>query len=86
VIGLTGSMGRAARVRGFDDVGVVDRLKVDRRMARLCGPSWRWTTSSGSAFVGHLDGVRPAGLMRRDAPPHAGGRGGPPQIRPDGGA
>jgi hypothetical protein len=45
VIGLTGSMGRAARVRGFD------RRSLEGRSTdgQVVWAEWRWTTSSGSA-------------------------------------
>jgi hypothetical protein len=67
-------------VDGFDDLGAVGALQVDRRDAEVVCPSWRWMTISGTPSRGHLDGVRVAQLMGCEAPPDTGLGGGVAQL------
>ena len=54
-------------------------------MPRLAWPSWRWMTIEWHAFVGHLDGVGVAQLVRREPPPNPGVGGELAELRADGG-
>jgi hypothetical protein len=42
---------------------------------------WRWMTISGNALAGHLDGMRVAQLVRREAAPDARLGGEPAELR-----
>jgi hypothetical protein len=61
-------------VDGLDDLGVVDPLEVDRRDAEVAVTELALDDDQRHAFVGHLDRVRVAQLMRRKPSPYAGGR------------
>src|SRR5215212_8730553 len=64
---------RAAGVDGVDDLGVVDALQIDRGDAEVGVAELALDDDQRHALAGHLDGVRVAQLVRREAPPHPGG-------------
>lgn len=57
---------------GVDDLGAVDALQVDRCDAQAGVPEPALDDDHRDALACHLDGVRVAELMRREAPPDAG--------------
>ena len=63
---------RAAGVDGVDDLGAVDALEVDRGDAEVGVSELALDDDQRDAFAGHLDGVRVAELVRREAPADAG--------------
>ena len=71
---------------GFDDLGVVDALQVDRRDAEVVVAELALDHDQRHAFARQLDGVRVPELVRREASAHAGRDGGPAQVRSGGGA
>jgi hypothetical protein len=77
--------GLAAGVDGLDDLGVVDALEVDRGDAEVAVAELALDDDERRALVSHLDGVGVAELMGREAPTHAGSRGGPTQAGARGG-
>jgi hypothetical protein len=78
--GVDGDHRRAAGADDVDDLGVVDALKLDRGDAEVAVAELALDDDQRDTLVGHLDGVRGAQLMRREAPPQAGGRGRPAQV------
>ena len=69
---VDGNHRRAAGVDGVDDLGVVDALEVDRGDAEVGVAELALDDDQRHALAGHLDGVRVAQLVRREASPHAG--------------
>src|SRR5688572_676543 len=69
---VDGDHGRAARVDGVDDLGVVDALEVDRGDAEVGVAELALDDDQRHALAGHLDGVRVPELVRREAAAHAG--------------
>jgi hypothetical protein len=57
---------------GVDDFGVVDALQVDRGNAEVGVSELSLDDHERHAFVGHLDGVGMAQLVRGDSAAHAG--------------
>src|SRR3954469_23031848 len=53
-------------------------------MPRLLWPSWRWMTISGTPSACHLDRVRVAELVWREAAAHTRRGGGAPELRAGG--
>jgi len=53
-----------------DDFGVIDALQVDGGDAEVGVPELALDDVQRDAFASHLDGVRVAQLMRREAPAH----------------
>jgi hypothetical protein len=68
---------RAGGIERVDDLGVAGALDLDGGDAE---PSWRVDDDQRHGFMGHLDRVRVAQLVWREAPPHAGDHGGPAQV------
>ena len=72
---------------GVDDVGVVDALEVGRGDAEVAVAELALDDKERDAFVGHLDGVGVAELVRRETSPDTGERcrrsplGIPPAVR-----
>src|SRR5215211_522994 len=62
----------AAGVDGVDDLGVVDALQIDRGDAEVGVAELALDDDQRQALAGHLDGVRVAELVRREASPYAG--------------
>src|SRR5829696_1188123 len=77
---------RAAAMDGFDDLGVVNGLQVDRRDAEVAVAELALDDDQRHAFARQLEGVRMPELVRREAPADASRGGGPAQPRPGGGA
>jgi hypothetical protein len=80
-VASTGIIGRSAGVDGVDDLGAVDPLQVDRgdaegRVSELALDDDQW-----DALAGHLDGVRVAELMWREAAAYAGSNGRVAELR-----
>jgi hypothetical protein len=71
-------------VDGFDDLGVVDALQVDRRDAEIAVAELALDDDQRYAFASELDGVRMPELVRREPPTDASGDGGPAQLRSGG--
>src|SRR5215211_126809 len=69
---VDGDHRRAARVDGVDDLGVVDALQIDRGDAEVGVAELALDDDQRQALAGHLDGVRVAQLVRREASPYAG--------------
>lgn len=70
----------AARVDGVDDLGIVDSLQVDRRDPEVGVPELALDDVQWHALAPHLDGVGVTQLVRREAAPDGGLRGGAPQL------
>jgi hypothetical protein len=70
----------AAGVDGVDDLGVVDALEVDRGDPEVGVPELALDDDQRHALAGHLDGVRVADLVRREAAPHGGVAGDASQL------
>jgi hypothetical protein len=73
-------------VDGFDDLGVVDALQVDRSDAEVAVAELALDDDQWHAFASELDGVGVPELVRREAAADAGRDGGPAQLRSGGGA
>jgi len=70
----------AACVDGVDDFGVVDALQVDRRDPQVGVSELALNDDERVALAGHLDRVRVAKLMWREASADAGQRGGVTEL------
>jgi hypothetical protein len=70
----TGDHRRAAGVHGLDDLSVVDALEVDRGDPKVAVAHLPLDDDEWHSFVRHLDGVRVAKLVRREASANARGR------------
>ena len=70
---------------GFDDLGVVDALEVDRGDAEVAVAELALGDDERHALVGHLDGVGVAELVGREAPTNARGCGRTAQLSTRGG-
>jgi hypothetical protein len=68
-------------VDGFDGLGVVDALRVDRGDAEVAVAELALDDDQRHAFAGQLDGVRVSELVRLEVPPDTGREGGPAQVR-----
>jgi hypothetical protein len=67
-------------VDGFDDLGVVDALEVDRGDAEVAVAELALDNNERHALVRRLDGVRVAELVGREAPANARGCGRTAQL------
>src|SRR3954452_2904906 len=81
---IDGDHRRAAGVDGVDDLGVVDALQIDRGDPEVGVPELALGNDQRHALAGHLDGMRVAQLVRREAPPYAGLAGDAAQFRAGG--
>src|SRR5919106_3113289 len=70
---------------GVDDLGVVDALQVDAGDAEVGMPELALDDDQRHALAGHLDGVRVAQLVRREASSYAGLAGDAAQLGAGGG-
>ncbi len=71
---------RSAGVDGFDDLGVVDALQVNRGDAEVAVAELALDHDQRHAFVSHLDRVGVAQLVRREAAPNSGRCGGAAEL------
>src|SRR5215207_1722681 len=81
---IDGDHRRAAGVQGVDDLGVVDALQIDRGDPEVGVSELALDDDQRDAFAGHLDGMRVAELVRREAPTHPGLAGDAAQFRAGG--
>src|SRR5262245_59517344 len=81
---INGDHRRAAAVDGVDDLGVVDALEVNRGDSEVGVAELALDDDQRHAFAGHLDGMRVAELVRREAPTHPGLAGDAAQFRAGG--
>src|SRR3954451_6916889 len=81
---IYGDHRRAAGVDGVDDLGVVDAVQIDRVDAEVAVAELALDDDQRHAFAGHLDGMRVAQLVGREAPTHPGLAGDAAQFRAGG--